>query len=322
VADDGVSSGEMRWPAAQTDPIDAVLDDVAVDDDLLDVAAVVHDIRAAYLPAAPLRRSDALAAFTDARLDAGDDLAARPSGRPDPTVAGVAGGTRRTERRRRTRTTMLTTVSGFVGTLTGKVVLGTAVAAAGVGGLHAADVAEVPILPAHDSPAADDAGAAGQGQSSSPAAGGIAGQMTAAEKQAAADAHAGAVRAWTDCVAGAAAARGDADTRTHGAFDPRATCGDMPTPAQFGLTDLPDQAADSARTPGRTPGATATDGPATTDRASGGADAPPSDGVSPTPRTAGAAPTQPGAVPDGAGSADATTGGPAGGHDDAAGERH
>ena len=331
MTDDVVPSDEMRWPAAQSDPIDAVLDDVAVDDDLLDVAAVVHDIRAAYLPAAPLRRSDALTAFTDARLDADDEPASRAlSVRRAGAVLGAVGVAHHTDRRRRTRTTMLSTLSGFLGTLTGKALLGTAMAAASVGGLHAADVVDVPVLPAHDSPtadahaaqSADDAGTAGQERSGSPAAAGIVGQMTAAEKQAAAHAHASAVRAWTDCVADAAAARGDADTRTDGAFDPRATCGEMPTPAQFGLTDLPDQAADTAGDAGAaggTAGGTGTDGAGATGRANAGAGAPPPD-ASTTPPSSGTATTQPGTVPDDAGSADATTAGPAGGPD-ATGER-
>ena len=42
---------------------------------------------------------------------------------------------------------MLAGVTAFVATTTGKLVLGTAVAAASVGGMHAADVVDVPLLP-------------------------------------------------------------------------------------------------------------------------------------------------------------------------------
>ena len=48
---------------------------------------------------------------------------------------------------------MLSALSGFVTTLTGKVVLGTAVVATSVGGLHAARVVDVPVLP--DPPTAE-----------------------------------------------------------------------------------------------------------------------------------------------------------------------
>lgn len=64
-----------------------------------------------------------------------------------------------TPRRRR----MLETLAAFVATLTGKVVLGTAAVAAGVGGAHAAGVVDVPGLPDRtppavvDTPAVDDA---------------------------------------------------------------------------------------------------------------------------------------------------------------------
>lgn len=51
---------------------------------------------------------------------------------------------------------MLAGVSSFVATVTGKVVLGGAVAAASVGGLHAADVVDVPGLP--DRPAVEQQG--------------------------------------------------------------------------------------------------------------------------------------------------------------------
>ena len=45
---------------------------------------------------------------------------------------------------------MLTTISAFVATTTGKLVLGTALAAAAVGGAHAAELVDVPLLPGTD----------------------------------------------------------------------------------------------------------------------------------------------------------------------------
>jgi hypothetical protein len=322
---DAVPSDEMRWPAAKTDPIDAVLDDAVVDDDLLDVAAVVHDIRAAYRPATSLRRSEALAAFTDAHLDADHDPASRKrAARRDGEVLGAVSVARHNERRRRTRTTMLSTLSGFLGTLTGKALLGTAVAAASVGGLHAADVVDLPVLPAHDSHAADSP-ADGADERAGAASGTpdddarVAGQMTATEKHAAAEAHAEAVREWTDCVADAAAANGD-EAGTDGPFDPRAACGDMPTPGDFGLTDIPVQAADAAR-------AAASDAPAgpgargATEPTDGGAGTASPRGAQTEQPTSGTAPMQPGAVPGDSRSADGASGGPSGAPAETPGER-
>jgi len=45
------------------------------------------------------------------------------------------------------RPKMLTGLSAFVATTTGKIVLGTTVAAASVGGMHAAEIVDVPLLP-------------------------------------------------------------------------------------------------------------------------------------------------------------------------------
>ena len=60
---------------------------------------------------------------------------------------------------------MFAGISAFVATTTGKVVLGTAMAAASVGGAHAADIVDLPLLP-ESTPAAvivvqDDAGVVG-----------------------------------------------------------------------------------------------------------------------------------------------------------------
>lgn len=280
MADDAVSSGEMRWNTSQTDPIDAVLSGDPADpgdEDLLHVANVVHDIRSAYLPAEPLRRRAALAAFTQSRPEAavdptaptGDQAAATPAEASvgEASNAGPDG---------RKRPKMLSTISGFVGTVAGKAVLGTAVAAASVGGLHAADVVDVPTLPDSDPaaverPSANDS----RGDTGAPTDTASEGQQTAADKQAAAQAHAAAVREWTDCVADAAAAQGDAETRVTGGFDPREACGEQPRPQDYGLTALPSQAADVARSAVEgTPGAAASDRPGAQAPAAGSAASP------------------------------------------------
>src|SRR5690606_13702785 len=143
-------------------------------------------------------------------------------------------------------------------------------AAASVGGLHAADVVDVPVLPDTgrrvEQPASPEL-AESQGAASSEA--GDAGKETAEGNKGAASAYADATRDWTDCVAGAAAAQGDESTRTTGGFDPRSECGEKPRPGDFGLTVLPDQANEKAReavgsaptpaTPGKPPVSVPTD---------------------------------------------------------------
>lgn len=234
--DSCVPESEMRRTGSARDPIDAVLHGDGEGSDLLDVAALVHDLRSAYARAEPLARGPELTAFTEAHLDAGPDLG-------------------------RKRNSMLTGLSGFLGTLTGKIVLGTAVTAASVGGLHASDVVDVPALPdtgtPTEQPDRDDGERAGGADASGDA------HETADGKASAAAAYTDAVRAWTDCVAEAAAGQGDAETRTTGGFDPSDACGDHPRPADFGLTELPAQAADAADDAvAGTPGATRPETPA------------------------------------------------------------
>lgn len=134
---------------------------------------------------------------------------------------------------------MLSGLSGFLATVTGKVVLTGAVAAASVGGLHAGDVVDVPGLPDNDPPAAEESANGENGELPDDA---VEGQETAEEKRQAAEDYTTAVRDWTDCVTENAAAQGDETTRTTGEFDPAEECGDRPSPEDFGLTEVPDQA--------------------------------------------------------------------------------
>lgn len=125
---------EMHPFRAAPDPIDAALRGEPVDDPA--IAALVHDLRRAYLPDGARRRSSALVAFAGPGSDGGDPALAptSSSGLPPEPVPSLG---------RRVRVA----VAAFAATLAGKVVLGGAVAAAAVGGLHAADVVEVPLLP-------------------------------------------------------------------------------------------------------------------------------------------------------------------------------
>lgn len=142
---------------------------------------------------------------------------------------------------------MLSGLSGFLATVTGKVVLTGAVAAASVGGLHAGDVVDVPGLPDNDPPAVEQAENGNNENDVDDQNGDLPdeadkGQQTAEEKQAAAEAYTTAVQDWADCVSENAAGQGDETTSTTGEFDPRSECDDRPTPQDFGLTEVPDQA--------------------------------------------------------------------------------
>lgn len=119
---------------ASRDPLDAALRG-ETDDPAL--GALVGDLRSAYLAGGDRPRSDALTAFAGPA----DGPALGTIGtRPDPASS------RRVPLRRRAAVG----VAAFAATLAGKVVLGGAVAAATLGGLHATDVVDVPLLP-HDS---------------------------------------------------------------------------------------------------------------------------------------------------------------------------
>jgi hypothetical protein len=129
---DDVPPGDMFWFGTR-DPLDAALggesDDPAVD-------VLVRDLRAAYLPEGTRPRSEALAAFAGTA----DGVALGTVGaRPD--VVPVADRPVSIGRR------VVVGAAAFAATITGKVVLGGAVAAATLGGLHATDTIDVPLLP-------------------------------------------------------------------------------------------------------------------------------------------------------------------------------
>lgn len=201
-------------------------------DDLAPLAGFVAAVRTAYHDGPAPQRSSELAAFMEAPLitDEGD---------LSPTWR---------EKARRRKARMLSGLSGFLATLTGKVVLGTAVAAASVGALHAGDVVDVPGLPDSGQAVVEQQDEVdsqnGEGDLPDEA---VEGQQTAEEKQAAATDYTAAVREWTGCVSENAAAQGDDETRTTGSFDPREGCGDRPEPGDFGLTAVPPQAADEGQ---------------------------------------------------------------------------
>lgn len=115
------------------DPLDDALrggsGDPAVD-------ALVRDVRSAYVPEGVRPRSAALAAFAGA----GDEV---PVGAVGCLPAAVAAAERPVPLGRRAAVA----AAAFAATLTGKVVLGGAVAAAALGGLHATDTVDVPLLP-------------------------------------------------------------------------------------------------------------------------------------------------------------------------------
>lgn len=128
---DGVSTEDMPTFGRSPDPLDAVLSGDPPED-LRDLATIVDDMTTAYVPSSPVARHRDLLQFTNAP--------AVPVAAPAPTA-----------RRRRAAAV----VAGFAATLIGKIVIGSAVAAATLGGLHAADKIDVPLLPevSRDDPA-------------------------------------------------------------------------------------------------------------------------------------------------------------------------
>lgn len=237
-SDDCVGWPEMRWIGSHPDPIDAVLDGDVDQEDLLHVAAVVHDVRTAFARTEPLDVRPELAEIIGAHLDTAPRAAALYR-----SVPGARGADHLVQRCRRKLTSMLSALGAFAGTLAGKVALATAATAASVGGLHATDVVDVPVLPETGRSGHSDRAADAADDDETP----DAGTETAAANKAAADAFTTAIGNWTDCVASAAAGQGDEQTRTTGGFDPREDCGERPAPADYGLTDLPEQAAEAAR---------------------------------------------------------------------------
>lgn len=132
MASDDVPPHEMSLFRPSGDPLDAALRDGS-DDPAVD--ALVHDLRAAYLPEGTRPRSAELAAFAGT----GDGVPigavrARPAA---PVVEAPVPVGRRAA----------VAAAAFAATITGKVVLGGAVAAAALGGLHATDTVDVPLLP-------------------------------------------------------------------------------------------------------------------------------------------------------------------------------
>lgn len=239
----------MRWIGSSTnpvDPIDAVMDGDVEGGDLLAIAAIVHDLVAAYDRGEPLEVRPELAAFCGTHLATGPGWGIGADEAPT-RAGGVAALERAPGRKRR----MLGRLGGFAGTVAGKVLLTSAVAAAGVGGLHAAGAVDVPALPddknpvERPEPATDRTPRDGADHSQ---------QAPSAGNRRATEAYTDAVDDWTDCVADAASVRGDEETRTSGRFDPTAACGEHPRPDDFGLGEVPEQASDRGEGgPGETP---------------------------------------------------------------------
>lgn len=272
MAGDDVSPDEMQRFSSSRDPIDAVLNGDSLDKDLLEVAVLVHDVRAAYLSENPLRRRPELVAYTgptaatEMHLDAsgppGHAVASAPPASaacPDGPPSVAKDSRAKSAGRKRAASGLL----AFAGTLGGKVVAGGVAVAATVGMLHTAGAVHLPIPPGGgQSPAEQpDDGTAGNGDQQGPSGAGGGGQPQTGEPsgqgqpgeggrqgpeqstrtapQDEAHAYTEAVDEWTDCVADAAAARSDADARATGGFDPRETCGEKPEPSDFGLDEAP-----------------------------------------------------------------------------------
>lgn len=139
---------------------------------------------------------------------------------------------------------MTKALSAFIATVAGKVALGTAVAAASVGGLQAADV--IDVVPDRGRPATAVTTAQEDETNDVESEDEIgSGEAEGEANAAAAEEHVNALEAerqafldqldtWTTCVAENASARGDTQsdpaTRTEGEFDPTTACGAKPEP--------------------------------------------------------------------------------------------
>lgn len=228
MADDDVPLPEMHWFRPHRDEIDVVLgDDQGLDDDLSDVAAIVHDLRSTYLSDDRLPRLPALAAFTGAPLDDnGDPLvtAASNAHGSAPQMAGLPNRAPDSEG----RSTMKKALAAVTATIAAKIALGTAVAAASVAGLHAAAVVDVPGLPDR---ANEQAVIATQGAGPDV----DADEAIDAEDADGESEHSLLMQAWSACVDEASAARDEAmadyDASVEGPpgrFDPEEACGERP----------------------------------------------------------------------------------------------
>jgi hypothetical protein len=239
MAPDDVPPSDMELSPLHFDEIDAAMAD-PTDVGLTDVATVVNDLKTAYLADTPLRRSAALTEFLAAPI-VGE--ATQPSRRGLKVVAAATAG------------------------IAGKVLLGTAVAAASVAGLQASGIVDVPGLPHRGevtAPAVDDEETTttlDDGVEASMTDDGISadtdrseseapGQTVADEartNQEAAAQFTTSMQEWSACID---AAGGDVAARE--------ACGERPHPRDFGLGESPADAGRPEWVPGppsETPGA-------------------------------------------------------------------
>jgi len=237
MAPDDVPPSDMELSPIHLDEIDAA---TAVDADvrLDDVATLVADVRTAYLSDAPLRRSAALTEFL-----------------AGPVMNEVRPAPRRG----------LRIVAAATAGIAGKVLLGTAVAAASIAGLQANGIIDVPGLPGRsddstlavdvettttlDDGVEDSTSENGDTADTEGAAGDAPGRAISDEAQANQDAAAQfstAMQDWSACID---AAGGDVVAR--------GACGDRPHPSDFGLGGPPAHAGPPEGVPGppsETPG--------------------------------------------------------------------
>jgi hypothetical protein len=122
-----VSDSEMEHPDLTDAEIDELIDGRGASGVAAPLAEFVAALRSEYSATPDVTAGPALAEFLDV-------IELKPT-----PVAATAGSSRRNR--------VLAGVAAFVATTTGKIVLGTAVAAASVGGAHAAEVIDVPGLP-------------------------------------------------------------------------------------------------------------------------------------------------------------------------------
>lgn len=129
---DDVPAGEMFASRRDSEALDAAVRGEQVEDAAL--AALVGDLRASCVSREPRRRSPELVAYAGTgEAPLGLVTAPQPRVHPGFQPSGSA--------------KVAAAVAAFLATLTGKLVFGGAVAAATLGGLHATEVVDVPLLP-------------------------------------------------------------------------------------------------------------------------------------------------------------------------------
>lgn len=150
-----VSSGEMHDDELTEAAVASLIEGTELDPELDDLAGFVDELRCFSAAVDQPVATGALAEFVGVDLvtEKGDlpVMAASNATGPATQASGLPKSRSKTWRSR-----MFTQVTTFAGTLVGKMAIGTTVALASVGGAHAVDVIDVPLLPDVEEPVLEE----------------------------------------------------------------------------------------------------------------------------------------------------------------------